>query len=85
MHQLLEHISFDEQPNDDPLTIQVRRKFYYYACIHGHPKCQTEVTAKLLAYVDNPTEHLNSLIAISQYVAIKMMELVLNFYFVPSA
>lgn len=55
MHKLLERVSFDEQPNDDPLTIQVRNTFYYYACIYGHPKCQKKAIAKLLAYVTNPT------------------------------
>lgn len=55
MHKLIEHVGFDEQPNDDPLTIQVRDIFYYHACVYGHVECQTKATAKLLAYVDNPT------------------------------
>nr|XP_012230688.1 PREDICTED: aminopeptidase N-like [Linepithema humile] len=55
MNKLLEYVSFDEQPNDDPLTIQVRNTFYRYTCVHGHPKCQTKATTKLLAYVNNPT------------------------------
>lgn len=54
MHKLFEHIKFEENPDDDPLTILVRHFLYKYDCMYGLSECQAKVTAKLLAYVEDP-------------------------------
>lgn len=54
MHKLFDHIDFEENPDDDPLTILVRMKLYTFGCTFGHSKCLAKITAKLLAYVEDP-------------------------------
>lgn len=54
MHKLFEHIKFEENPDDDPLTILVRYFLYKLDCMYGLSECQAKVTAKLLAYVEDP-------------------------------
>ncbi|XP_011706301.1 PREDICTED: uncharacterized protein LOC105461501 [Wasmannia auropunctata] len=54
MHKLFEHINFEENPNDDPFTVHVRAYLYKYDCMYGLSECQAKVTAKLLAYMEDP-------------------------------
>ncbi|XP_024878008.1 aminopeptidase N-like [Temnothorax curvispinosus] len=54
MHKLLENIDFEENPDDDLLTAKIRTNLYHYVCTFEPVKCPAKITAKLLAYVENP-------------------------------
>ncbi|KMQ96378.1 aminopeptidase n [Lasius niger] len=60
-HKLFEHIGFDEHPDDDPATIEIRSDFNRIACLYNtHPhildKCRAKAIAKLLAYIEEPNK-----------------------------
>ncbi|XP_039304904.1 aminopeptidase Q-like isoform X2 [Solenopsis invicta] len=54
MHKLFEHIGFEENPEDDILTIEMRRYFHKYVCLYGFADCQATIISKLLAYMEDP-------------------------------
>ncbi|XP_072757980.1 aminopeptidase N-like [Anoplolepis gracilipes] len=54
-YNLIEHIGFDDHPDDDPVTTEIRLKFNKIACSYNtHPKCREKAITKLLAYVEDP-------------------------------
>lgn len=54
MRKLREHIGFDNHPDDNPLTVNIRAQLIKYACTYGDPECRAKATAKLLAYIEDP-------------------------------
>ncbi|XP_039304905.1 aminopeptidase Q-like [Solenopsis invicta] len=54
MHELFEHIGFEENPEDDVLTTKIRTYLFERVCKYGFADCQAIITSKLLAYMEDP-------------------------------
>ncbi|XP_071561427.1 aminopeptidase N-like isoform X1 [Temnothorax nylanderi] len=54
---LLQHVGYEENPDDDDITKMLRLDATYYACTVGHAECKRRAAVKLSKHFADPDTH----------------------------